>query len=375
MSSENHNLSIYSAVKSNPIIPAISISEADPAAARYVSVKRTQCKWNEAMEDALLDFRIEFMSREAERGKSADCFFRKKTWDEAVVVVNKVLPQNWVHVPAPKIRQKCENMKKDFDAYHHMKIHFSAWEWDEETQTIKCDEETWREYVAVHKHASKFRKRGLRNYDKMYRLFIGAGERPGKRQRVASRHTVPSTEESLERHQDEDEEKIGDALELGEASTASVLDLEILQTPVCEAPSRRSASTVLVSGDNEAVDGSPCSVSSNKWKRPFTGDWDQPDENMTTNTLTSFGVTVLAKAISDSKVKGVRFQAVERLQKDYTRELSDGEMVHGFRIFENEGKAEMFLGMNPGPARTAWLQYEIHLQNQLSGPTQSNLPI
>jgi hypothetical protein len=45
-----------------------------------------KCKWNEVMEDVLLDFLI----GEIQQGKRADNSFKSKTWEDAVPLVNAV---------------------------------------------------------------------------------------------------------------------------------------------------------------------------------------------------------------------------------------------------------------------------------------------
>lgn len=49
---------------------------------------RVQCRWNDDMEDKLIAFLID----EVKQGKRADNSFKAKTWNDAALIVNAVLP-------------------------------------------------------------------------------------------------------------------------------------------------------------------------------------------------------------------------------------------------------------------------------------------
>jgi len=112
-----------------------------------------KCKWNEAMEDALLDFLV----CEIQQGKCADNSFKAKTWEDAVPLVNAVkvrVARQWklgdsaelflqdpeaMSLNAKKILQKFENIKKDYDVFIALRDQ-SGFGWNEELQVPECSD-------------------------------------------------------------------------------------------------------------------------------------------------------------------------------------------------------------------------------------------
>jgi hypothetical protein len=107
------------------------------------------------------DVFVEFLLKEVANGKRADNSFKAKTWQDAVPVINAKLPEGWLTLTAKKIQQKYDNMKKDFDIYETL-LNQSGFGFNPDTQATDVDEGTWKEYVAAHPKASKFRRKGTR---------------------------------------------------------------------------------------------------------------------------------------------------------------------------------------------------------------------
>jgi hypothetical protein len=117
--------------------------------------------------------------------------------------VKEVTPAGLVNIVNPeKVKNKYDNIKKDYRVYIEMKETMSGWSFDEETGAPIADPESLEEYFKAHPKAKKFEYGGPRNIEHLSVLFDGVLATGSKARGVAAVSTETTVIRELESSDD-----------------------------------------------------------------------------------------------------------------------------------------------------------------------------
>jgi hypothetical protein len=271
-------------------------------------------------------------------------------------------------LPAKKILQKFDNMKKDYDTFIALKDQ-SGFGWNEELQVPECNNDTWNRYVKHNKNAKKFKNKGLRNLDKLVDILEGkraTGEfaRSRGKKRIRSASLAEGGSSSQDRNSAVGDSEFTDSPVAGLA--AALEDDHDSDLPnASQLLSRSSLATPDVTGSTTVIDSDsdlPPARTSRKVavlpsKRSTSVAGRQNRRNKVTGgariSRSLDGLAETAREIATFRSRAnIKFL---ELYSDFTAE----DKVRVFKLFKDEASAELFLSMTDEESRDLWLQTEL----------------
>nr|QAA91980.1 hypothetical protein [Phalaenopsis equestris] len=108
--------------------------------------------------------------REVEVGNKPIIFFSKEGWRNILVKFKEMTGRAYYRM---KMKNKCDQLKKDWKLWKELKRGSTGMGWDPIKQTIEAPEEWWAEKLQVHKKKFKFVRIDPVMEEKLYGMFTG----------------------------------------------------------------------------------------------------------------------------------------------------------------------------------------------------------
>ncbi|RPB12421.1 hypothetical protein P167DRAFT_574475 [Morchella conica CCBAS932] len=216
-------------------------------------------------------------------------------------------------------KSKTNTLKKKYDVFTALKSN-SGFGWDAENQVPTAPIDVWERYLSANPKAREFRKKTLKHYAELEELFLGVratGEYAITPSTIFDLKPIPAS--SIQPSKSEPHSQPGSYVE-----TPLAADPVPMSQIIKEKPSLKKV----------------------KWERISSG-------KAIAQALLEIKDT--AQVLCMSKTE----HAVAILQKEYEDTMEMDDLIQAINLFENIRKVEIFITMNPGKLRDAWLEKEL----------------